>query len=147
MNTPEHTRQRVIGLLGGMSWESTAEYYRLANELVRGRLGGLHSARIVLASVDFAEIEALQVTGEWERAGDLLAAEAAALEAAGADMLLLCTNTMHKVADQSGVERVREALEDEPLRLVQRDADDVLGEHVDRHVPPPPLMCSCAQQV
>src|SRR5690349_25031500 len=93
-------RQRVIGLLGGMSWESTAEYYRLANEAVRDRLGGLHSARIVLASVDFAEIEALQVTGEWDRAGDLLAAEAAALEAAGADMLLLCTNTMHKVADR-----------------------------------------------
>jgi len=97
---PPVPRQRVIGMLGGVSWESTAEYYRLANELVRDRFGGLHSARIVLASVDFAEIEALQVTGEWDRAGDLLAAEAAALEAAGADMLLLCTNTMHKVADQ-----------------------------------------------
>jgi aspartate racemase len=97
---PPVPRQRVIGMLGGMSWESTAEYYRLASKLVRDRFGGLHSARIVLASVDFAEIEALQVTGEWDRAGDLLAAEAAALEAAGADMLLLCTNTMQKVADQ-----------------------------------------------
>src|SRR4051794_22929946 len=97
---PPVPRQRVIGMLGGMSWESTAEYYRLASKLVRDRFGGLHSARIVLASVDFAEIEALQVTGEWDRAGDLLAAEAVALEAAGADMLLLCTNTMHKVADQ-----------------------------------------------
>jgi aspartate racemase len=93
-------RQRVIGLLGGMSWESTAEYYRLANEAVRERLGGLHSARILLSSLDFAEIEALQVTGDWDRAAEILAAEAAALEGAGAKLLLLCTNTMHKVADQ-----------------------------------------------
>ncbi|WP_151524639.1 aspartate/glutamate racemase family protein [Serinicoccus kebangsaanensis] len=91
---------RVIGLLGGMSWESSAEYYRLLNEGVRERLGGLHSARLVLASVDFAEVEALQVAGDWEAAGRLLAAEAAGLEAAGADLLLICTNTMHKVADQ-----------------------------------------------
>ena len=98
---PPAPQQRVIGMLGGMSWESTAEYYRLANEAVRERLGGLHSARIVLASLDFAEIEALQVAGDWQRAGDLLAAEAAGLEAAGAQLLLLlCTNTMHKVADQ-----------------------------------------------
>src|SRR5690242_12922125 len=68
-------RPRVIGMLGGMSWESTAQYYRLANELVRDRLGGLHSARLVLASVDFAEIERLQVAGDWERAGRLLAEE------------------------------------------------------------------------
>ncbi len=87
-------------MLGGMSWESSAEYYRLANELVRDRLGGLHSARILLASVDFADIEALQVSGEWSRAGDLLAEAARGLEAGGADLLLLCTNTMHKVADQ-----------------------------------------------
>jgi aspartate racemase len=93
-------RQRVVGMLGGMSWESTAEYYRLANELVRDRLGGLHSARLLLASVDFAEIEHLQVAGEWERAGRLLAVEAARLEAAGAELLVLCTNTMHRVADQ-----------------------------------------------
>ncbi|WP_138760513.1 aspartate/glutamate racemase family protein [Modestobacter altitudinis] len=94
------TRPLVIGMLGGMSWESTAEYYRLANELVRERLGGLHSARVVLASLDFAEIERLQVAGEWGHAGRLLAEEAVRLEAAGADLLLLCTNTMHKVADQ-----------------------------------------------
>ena len=90
---------RTIGLLGGMSWESTVIYYRLANELVRERLGGLHSARILMSSVDFAEIEELQVTGQWDRAGELLAAEAARLEGAGADLLVLCTNTMHKVAD------------------------------------------------
>jgi aspartate racemase len=92
--------QRLIGMLGGMSWESTAEYYRLANEGVRERLGGLHSARVVLASVDFADIEALQVAGDWDRAGDILATEAARLEAAGAQLLVLCTNTMHKVADR-----------------------------------------------
>ncbi len=90
----------MIGLLGGMSWESSAEYYRLANLLVRERLGGLHSARLVLASVDFAEVERLQVAGLWEDAGQLLAEVARGLEAAGAEMLLLCTNTMHKVADQ-----------------------------------------------
>lgn len=90
---------RTIGLIGGMSWESTAVYYRLANELVRDRLGGLHSARVLLSSVDFAEVERLQADGEWERAGDLLASEARRLESAGADFLVLCTNTMHKVAD------------------------------------------------
>ncbi len=90
---------RTIGLLGGMSWESTALYYRLANELVRERLGGLHSARLVLASVDFAEIEAMQVAGDWERAGEALAEEARRLERAGADFLVLCTNTMHRVAE------------------------------------------------
>lgn len=89
---------RTIGLIGGMSWESTAEYYRLANELVRERLGGLHSARLVLASVDFAEIERLQVAGDWDEAGRRLSDEARRLEAAGADFLVLCTNTMHKVA-------------------------------------------------
>lgn len=91
-------RPRVIGMLGGMSWESTSEYYRLANQMVRDRLGGLHSARIVLSSVDFAEIEQLQVTGSWDEAGHLLAVEARGLEAAGADLLVLCTNTMHRVA-------------------------------------------------
>ena len=91
---------RTIGLLGGMSWESSALYYRLLNEAVRDRLGGLHSARCVLLSVDFAEIEALQVAGDWVRAGELLAADALAVQRAGADLVLLCTNTMHKVADQ-----------------------------------------------
>ena len=89
---------RTIGLLGGMSWESTAVYYRLANELVRERVGGLHSARLLLLSVDFAEIEQLQASGDWDGAGSVLAAEAARLERGGADLLVLCTNTMHKVA-------------------------------------------------
>ncbi|WP_432573469.1 aspartate/glutamate racemase family protein [Kineococcus sp. SYSU DK005] len=90
----------TIGMLGGMSWESSAEYYRLVNELVRERLGGLHSARCLLASVDFADVERLQVAGEWEEAGRLLAERAAGLQAGGADLLLLCTNTMHEVADR-----------------------------------------------
>ncbi|MFF3313725.1 aspartate/glutamate racemase family protein [Streptomyces sp. NPDC002952] len=89
---------KVIGLIGGMSWESTAEYYRLINQFTRDRLGGLHSARCVLYSVDFAEIEQLQTAGRWDKAGDILASAARALERAGAELLVLCTNTMHKVA-------------------------------------------------
>lgn len=89
---------KTIGLIGGMSWESTVPYYRQINELVKQRLGGLHSARIVLYSVDFHDIERLQQGGRWDEAGDLLALAARALESAGADFLVLCTNTMHKVA-------------------------------------------------
>lgn len=90
----------TIGMLGGMSWESSAEYYRLANVLVRERLGGLHSAKVVLHSVDFAEIERMQVEGRWDDAGKALAQAAVEVQAGGADFLLLCTNTMHKVFDQ-----------------------------------------------
>ncbi len=89
---------RRIGLLGGMSWQSSALYYSLINELVAERLGGVHSADLVMVSVDFGAIEQLQAAGEWQRAGDLLAREAQALEAAGADAIVLCTNTMHLVA-------------------------------------------------
>ncbi|MBA3033721.1 MAG: aspartate/glutamate racemase family protein [Gammaproteobacteria bacterium] len=89
---------KVIGLIGGMSWESTVPYYRLINEAVKQRLGGLHSARLVLYSVDFHEIEQLQRDDNWTAAGELLAAAARAVAAAGAEVLVLCTNTMHKVA-------------------------------------------------
>lgn len=89
---------KTIGLIGGMSWESTALYYRLINERVRERLGGLHSARIILYSVDFEPIERLQAAGRWDQAGAMLADTARALAAAGADCVVLCTNTMHKVA-------------------------------------------------
>ena len=89
---------KTIGLLGGMSWESSAEYYRLVNEHVKAQLGGLHSARCVLYSVDFAEIELLQQQGQWDTAADVLAQAARSLEQAGADLLILCTNTMHRVA-------------------------------------------------
>ncbi len=90
---------KTIGILGGMSHESTAHYYRLINEGVRARMGGLHSARIALVSVDFATIEPLQAADEWDAAGALLAADARRVEAAGADFLLLATNTMHRCAD------------------------------------------------
>jgi aspartate racemase len=89
-----------LGLLGGMSWESTALYYQLINEGVRDRLGGLHSAECVLYSVDFAEIEEMQSQGRWDDAAKVLAEAAASLQAAGAQLLILCTNTMHKVAEQ-----------------------------------------------
>ena len=89
---------KCIGLLGGMSWESTLDYYRLLNQGVRQHLGGLHSARILLHSVDFAEVEQLQVKGDWGQAGELLADAAKGLQAAGADAMLICSNLMHKVA-------------------------------------------------
>jgi aspartate racemase len=91
---------KVIGLLGGMSWESSAVYYRVLNERVRERLGGFHSAHCVMYSVDFAEIEELQASGKWDEAGMLLDQATHALRQAGAEFLVLCTNTMHKVADQ-----------------------------------------------
>ena len=91
---------KTIGLLGGMSWESTVGYYRDINEGIKRALGGLHSAKIVLYSVDFEIIEKLQHAGDWDRAGQLLAEAAQNLQAAGADFLLICTNTMHKVAPQ-----------------------------------------------
>lgn len=90
---------KTIGLIGGMSWESTVTYYRLVNEMVKERLGGLHSAKVILFSVDFHEVERLQRAAKWEEAGALLAGAARALESAGAQLLVLCTNTMHKVAD------------------------------------------------
>lgn len=88
---------KTIGLIGGMSWESTVPYYRQINETIKDRLGGSHSARIVLYSIDFHDIERLQHAGDWEAAGVILAEAARSLEAAGADFLVLCTNTMHKV--------------------------------------------------
>jgi aspartate racemase len=90
---------KCIGLLGGMSWESSIEYYRLVNEITRERFGGLHSADCLLRSVDFADIEVLQREDRWDEAGERLAGEARALVAGGAELLVLCTNTMHKVAD------------------------------------------------
>lgn len=89
---------RTIGLIGGMSWESTALYYRHINEAVKAQLGGLHSARILLASLDFADVDRLQRAGDWDAAGALLADTARALEAGGAGCVVICANTMHKVA-------------------------------------------------
>lgn len=91
---------KTIGLIGGMSWESTVTYYQLINETVKEQLGGLHSAKILLYSVDFAEIEECQAKGEWDKSARILSQAARNLEGAGADFLLICTNTMHKVAPQ-----------------------------------------------
>lgn len=89
---------KTIGLIGGMSWESTVTYYQIINETIKNKLGGFHSAKVLLYSVDFAEIEECQAKGEWNKSADILSAAAIGLEKAGADFILICTNTMHKVA-------------------------------------------------
>ncbi|MDC0700707.1 amino acid racemase, partial [Blautia wexlerae] len=91
---------KTIGLIGGMSWESTVGYYQIINTVVKETLGGLHSAKCLLYSVDFAEIEACQSSGDWDKSARILTDAAQRLERAGADLVLICTNTMHKVADQ-----------------------------------------------
>lgn len=91
---------KTIGLIGGMSWESTVDYYRLVNEVVKRELGGLHSAKVVLVSVDFQEIENYQFAGQWDKSAEILIDAAKRLEGAGADFVLICTNTMHKIANQ-----------------------------------------------
>ncbi len=91
---------KTIGLIGGMSWGSSLEYYRLLNQGVNARLGGLHNAKSLMYTVDFAEIERMQFAGEWEQSGQMLAHAAQSLERGGADCVLICTNTMHKVAEQ-----------------------------------------------
>ena len=91
---------KTIGLIGGMSWESSLEYYRILNETVKDRLGGLHSAKCILYSVEFAEIEALQHAGRWDEAARIMVEAGQSLERAGADLLVLCTNTMHKLAGE-----------------------------------------------
>jgi aspartate racemase len=111
---------KTIGLLGGMSWESTALYYQLINTYVKEALGGLHSAQIAMVSVDFQPIEDLQNKGNWQEAGDLLAGAASQVEAAGADFLLICTNTMHKVATQ-----IEDAISIPLLHIADATADEV----------------------
>lgn len=117
---------KTIGLLGGMSWESTALYYRLINEESNRVLGGLHSARTVLLSVDFQEIETLQSQGDWAAAADLLAGAARRIEGAGADFLLICTNTMHIVADE-----VAAAINIPLLHLADATADKITRAGID----------------
>jgi aspartate racemase len=118
---------RTIGLLGGMSWESSIEYERLINEGVRARLGGTHSADLVIRSYDFARIETLQAAGNWDAAGDLLARDAVMLERAGAEIIVLCTNTMHAVAD-----RIEEAIGCDFLHLGDATAHAVRAAGVER---------------
>lgn len=119
---------KTIGLLGGMSWESTVSYYRTLNEGVKRALGGLHSARIVLNSVDFAEIEALQKSGDWSATADILSRAAQSVEAAGADFLLIGTNTMHKVAPE-----IQAAISIPLLHIADATAEKLKADGV-RHV-------------
>ena len=109
---------KTIGLIGGMSWESTVTYYQVINETIKEELGGLHSAKLLLYSVDFDEIEQYQASGEWDKSADLLANAAEGLEKAGADFILICTNTMHKVAPQ-----VREHIQIPIIHIAEATAD------------------------
>ncbi len=118
---------RMIGLLGGMSWESSLEYYRIINRATRDRLGGVHSARILMWSADFGEIERLQHAGEWDALGALLAEAAAALERGGADLLLICTNTMHLLA-----ERIADAVRIPLLHIADPTAAAIRAARVTR---------------
>src|SRR5215218_8588257 len=117
---------KTIGLIGGMSWESSAEYYRMINEAVKRRLGGFHSAECLMFSVDFAEIEELQRTGRWDEAGDRLADAARRLKRGGAELLVLCTNTMHRVADE-----VAAATEIPFLHIADPTAEEVKARGID----------------
>jgi aspartate racemase len=118
---------KTIGLLGGMSWESTVGYYREINEGVKKRLGGLHSAKIILHSVDFDPIEKLQHSGDWEGTGQILMQAARSIEAGGADFLLICTNTMHKVADE-----VAACVDIPLLHIADATAEELVREKVQR---------------
>lgn len=118
---------KTIGLLGGMSWESTQGYYRVINQGVKQKLGGLHSAQIALYSVDFAPIEQLQAAGDWQGAAELLSSAAQKVQAAGADCLLICTNTMHKVAPQ-----VEAAIQIPLLHIADATAEVLLAQGVER---------------
>ena len=116
---------KTIGLLGGMSWESTALYYRQINELVKEKLGGLHSAQIAMYSVDFQEIEILQHKGEWDATGEILSKAAEQIQNAGADFLLICTNTMHKVAPQ-----IEAAIEIPLLHIADATAERIKSQGI-----------------
>jgi aspartate racemase len=118
---------KTIGLLGGMSWESSLEYYRLLNQLVRERLGGSHSAKIAMVSLDFAAIEQLQMEGDWEGAARIMIASARQIEAAGADLLLICTNTMHLMAEE-----VQAAIQIPLLHIADATAQAVISQGVQK---------------
>ena len=112
---------KTIGLIGGMSWESTVTYYKIINETVKERLGGLHSAKCILYSVDFQEIEECQANGNWEKSGEILGEAANNLEKAGADFIVICTNTMHKVVDQ-----IKEKISIPILHIAEMTAEKIL---------------------
>jgi aspartate racemase len=125
VDSSKESLMKTIGLLGGMSWESTELYYRWINEAVKQRLGGLHSAKIAMVSVDFEPIEGLQHNDQWDEAGLALALAARQVEAAGADFLLICTNTMHKVAPQ-----IESAIDIPILHIADTTAELVLAENI-----------------
>ena len=112
---------KTIGLIGGMSWESTVTYYKIINETVKEKLGGLHSAKCVLYSVDFQEIEECQASGNWEKSGEILGEAAYNLEKAGADFIVICTNTMHKVVNQ-----IKEKISIPILHIAEMTAEKIL---------------------
>ena len=112
---------KTIGLIGGMSWESTVTYYKIINETVKERLGGLHSAKCILYSVDFQEIEECQANGNWEKSGEILGEAANNLEKAGADFIVICTNTMHKVINQ-----IKEKISIPILHIAEMTAEKIL---------------------
>lgn len=116
---------KTVGLLGGMSWESTVGYYRAINEGVKNKLGGLHSAQIAMVSVDFGPIEKLQHKGDWEGTALILAKAAKRIEAAGADFLLICTNTMHKVAPQ-----IEQAIRIPILHIADATAETLIRDNI-----------------
>ncbi|MFC1824704.1 aspartate/glutamate racemase family protein [Thermodesulfobacteriota bacterium] len=118
---------KTIGLIGGMSWESSIEYYRIINETVREKLGGLHSARSIMYSVDFAEIEEMQNKAEWDKATELLIRAAKQVEQGGADFVLICTNTMHLMADD-----VQENIRIPLLHIADATADKIKGEGISK---------------
>ena len=112
---------KTIGLIGGMSWESTVTYYKIINETVKEKLGGLHSAKCILYSVDFQEIEECQANGNWEKSGEILGEAACNLEKAGADFIVICTNTMHKVVNQ-----IKEKISIPILHIAEMTAEKIL---------------------
>ena len=116
---------KTIGLIGGMSWESTVTYYQLINEALKAKLGGLHSAKILLYSVDFAQIEQYQASGEWDKSAEVLTDAAKRLELAGADFIVICTNTMHKIASQ-----LQQALHIPILHIADATADALLAQDI-----------------
>ncbi|KXY46501.1 aspartate/glutamate racemase family protein [Bacillus sp. FSL M7-1020] len=111
---------KTIGLIGGMSWESTSEYYRILNEEIKSRLGGLHSAKCLINSVDFEEIERFQSNGDWDGAGEVLGNAAYSLQKGGADFIIICTNTMHKV-----VEKIKENINIPVLHIADTTAKEI----------------------
>lgn len=118
---------KIIGLIGGMSWESTITYYQVVNEAVKKQLGGLHSAKVLLYSVDFFEIEQCQARGDWDKSAAILTEAAKNLEKAGADFIVICTNTMHKVASQ-----IQSGITIPLLHIAEATAEELTAQNITR---------------